>query len=455
MRLVRTRRLQIAVCVFQSLMLLAPLSALAAAGDGGDLARVAKFEQAALSTTHPDWPLEKRLRTLEDKLFGHEESGPITARLDKIARAAQLHHPAFSRLTPKLDKSEDVQTAAPSPMNSQMPEPAPSAAPQASDRVTSLLVQAMQKHNQGDVTQAESLFRQVIKIDPHNSDAYYNLGAISEEKGSLDEALKDYNVALKINPQDTDLQQAVSSVEGKLQERKTAQANAQQQAREQQHQVELKRLANEGAAAYRSKNFDLAIADLEKVAAQVPNDPDVQFGLAQAYRGKGNVFAAKYHLARAITLDSSNPSYQKALAEVSSPGAAQNAPASAANSGMPPVAPSRYQSAEPNQMADAPQDNQPAGEITPFAPSNDSPRHYGYASSSGGYGGSFMPMGAGLLSGGFAGGGNNRMQRAVMGSVMGAVTGALMGGVTRSGVKRGAMSGAMFGGMGGLLFGGH
>jgi tetratricopeptide (TPR) repeat protein len=78
------------------------------------------------------------------------------------------------------------------------------------------LADAMQLYQDGKVPQAESAFHGIIAKDPSNGDAYYNLAVIAEGKNDLNGALSYYRSALNLNPQDTDLQSAVVSVQNKL-----------------------------------------------------------------------------------------------------------------------------------------------------------------------------------------------------------------------------------------------
>jgi hypothetical protein len=52
------------------------------------------------------------------------------------------------------------------------------------------------------------------------------------------------------------------------------------------------------------------------VASQVPDDGDVQFALAQAYRAKGDLANARSHMARASSLNPASTSFGSALADI-------------------------------------------------------------------------------------------------------------------------------------------
>src|SRR5262249_54291943 len=72
------------------------------------------------------------------------------------------------------------------------------------------------------------VFQQVLDKDPNNSDALYNLGALSEQRGDLDGALSRYRGALRLNPQDPQLKGTVEEISLELERRRLeAEAHAQ------------------------------------------------------------------------------------------------------------------------------------------------------------------------------------------------------------------------------------
>ncbi len=75
-----------------------------------------------------------------------------------------------------------------------------------------LVRQGMQMHAAGQNDAAERSFKHALSLDPKCADAYYNLGAMAEERGDLTAALNNYHSGLKLQPQDNELKEAVSSV---------------------------------------------------------------------------------------------------------------------------------------------------------------------------------------------------------------------------------------------------
>ena len=79
-----------------------------------------------------------------------------------------------------------------------------------------LLARGTKLHRDGQVDEAETIFKQVLAHDPRNVDAFYDLGAIAESRGDLIGALSNYHAALSLRPGDRELKDAVYSTEKAL-----------------------------------------------------------------------------------------------------------------------------------------------------------------------------------------------------------------------------------------------
>jgi tetratricopeptide (TPR) repeat protein len=68
------------------------------------------------------------------------------------------------------------------------------------EQAQQLLQEALQAHAQGDLAEAERTYLEVIRLDPQNKFAYYNLGVIHHGRGELVEAAARYRTAIRIDP---------------------------------------------------------------------------------------------------------------------------------------------------------------------------------------------------------------------------------------------------------------
>jgi protein O-GlcNAc transferase len=60
---------------------------------------------------------------------------------------------------------------------------------------------ARQNYLSGNFSEAERIYRKILKIQPDNAGVYYELGTVLEARGSLDEAIINYKRAADIDPQ--------------------------------------------------------------------------------------------------------------------------------------------------------------------------------------------------------------------------------------------------------------
>lgn len=464
----------------------AAVSATSAVAAGSESAKLDSYERTVFGETKQGQSTGDRIKALEVNLFGKTKSGSITERLTSISQA--LGGSGSNLLLPALAPQLDTSEVAP-----KSPAAAPSVAygndvDEAPDRAKTELHKAMELYSQGNIAQAEQSFRRVLTMDKNNGDAYYNLGVIAEGKNDLQGALRNYQAASNANPADVDFRSAMNAVQGKLSQAAEAQRRereqqeiAAKQAADEQKAQTLKQYTSSASAAFKAGNYDKAIADLQYVARQAPSDPDVQFALAQAYRGKGNLNDARTAIGRAITLSPNNQMYRTTQSQLEQQVAQA---ASRANSaGSPAPAPSYGRGNSDNSTAYSGSQSQsndyassgPGGQIVGFAPDNtktasndgaqitpfdDSGSNSRYPSSRG-FGGGLGGLGLGGLSGGVMGygaggyGGGSRMRRAAIGGLSGAAMGAVMSGMMSSRGSRGkaAMKGAMIGGALGLITG--
>lgn len=87
-----------------------------------------------------------------------------------------------------------------------------------------------QMHSQQNYTGAESIWRQLLSVDPKNESLYYNLGLALENQGRTDEALAAYQQAHRLNPKAKDAAAKVAETKSTIQDNRQTQALQQQDA---------------------------------------------------------------------------------------------------------------------------------------------------------------------------------------------------------------------------------
>ncbi len=425
--------------------------------------RLGQYETVVFGEEHNRDKFEKRLQALEKSLIGKAGNGPTSTRLDELGKLVQGKSSSeyLPAIPPVMDRSQFMKEPEQAPRRSEtaaapLYDEAPPAA-ESGERVTGMLREAMKLYSAGKLNEAERVYRSVLAIDFRNPDANFNLGAIAEDKGDLKSAVTYYRTALRNNPDDDELKDALASVEKKLKIAEAAKAPTQDNPAS---DPAMKQIASDAAAEYKKGDFDAAIAKLNYLAKRSPYDANVQFALGQAWRGKGNNNEAVKHLRAAATLNPKNELYVKTANQVQSESPGQQ---------------------QPQQPLTASNDeDRPVGEITPFTgasedhgrgssrnmdlgdiaagllrgqrysdgmPMSGSVDAYGRSSGGG------FPGGISL---GFGGGsGNLRVRRAIQSGLAGAAIGAMSSRGRPGGMSKGAMRGAMYGGLFGLMTGGY
>lgn len=178
--------------------------------------------------------------------------------------------------------------------------------------INDLFDKAIALSNQKRDSEAQKVFQQILKLDPKNADAYFNLGVIAEREEKLEQALRYYNQALHFNPKDSDLKQAIKEITDK-------QTKQKQQAlllKEQQETGQILEAGEKAKKAFHEGRYDEAAKYLQLLSATAPNQSKILFALGQSLRALKNYEWAAYYLKRAIYLDPENEPYRKSLAEL-------------------------------------------------------------------------------------------------------------------------------------------
>lgn len=475
-----SRFLRSSLCLSQAALLTfgsfaGPVLAATSSASSADNARLVQYEDMLFGEKRSSQTTETRLRAIEKNLFGGVKTGSTASRLDAIAKVLGTGKSSllFPPIPPQLDGLTSSSSSSDDNYTASTPSPAPSVSygsnrsssqpnsassnqgssrsyqPTAQDQADDALKNAINLYSAGRTAEAEREFKKVVSLDGNNADAHFNLGAIAEGRGQLDAALNEYRQAYRINPNDSELRDAVASVESKLREQ-VAQKNAEKErqlasareAQEQQKREQLKSKVAQASSAYKAGNFDQAIALLQQVGAQAPQDADVQYALSQAYKAKGDLNHSRQALNQALAAAPNNQLYRDALSDLnnrqnqrSQDNVASSAPAGTTM----PYAPSYSPAPQPvasDIYSTRGVDTANAGAIVPF---NGGGSSYGFMPAYASRGGGIGPISS------------TRLKRAAVGGLAGAAIGALMGTANRSGVKGNAIRGAIMGGALGLL----
>ncbi len=279
--------------------------------ESGDKATLGAMEQKLFFKSYSDDDNEARLARIEKRIFGDAVPGDFGQRLER-ARAAvgpQINPDGTMTGAP----SEPVAVAPP-PQPVQKPDPqaemerakiAVMAARE--EEVAKLLAEGVEQWRQKRGPQAIERFEQVLRLDPHNSEAHFNLGVVYESANNLVEASASYHKAAEENPNNRDYVEAVAAVEKKLSARKKSDDKA----------GELRVLAEDAAAAYKRQEYFSALDLYKQLDAKAPNKALVKYNIGTLYFVTKNYTDALTYYKQALKLEPKEPRYQQAVQQLS------------------------------------------------------------------------------------------------------------------------------------------
>lgn len=441
-----------------------------------------EYEQTLFGKADTGTSIDKRLQKVEKQLFG-KVAGKNASTAERVAEidgvmSGKTASKYLPPVAPTMDRSEFAPEPKQAPENTDVADRAVSRDIDAplpagnEDRVKGILRQAMADYSSGKTADAEKAFLKVLALDFRNVDANYNLGAIAESKGDLTAAQRYYSAALKSDPSDLEIKDALTAVQNK----QKAQVAKAPPARERNDgpspapapsgapiTAADRTIAAEAAASYKKGNFDDAIDKLSYLAKKNPYDANTQFALGQAFRGKGKDSEAIKHLRAAASLDPKNDLYVKSMSDMQSQmdekqtASAPDASGAGAG-GTSDVQPFVGLPADGNSRSASASD---MGAVEDYLRRNAGSVMIGSVS---GYG---LPRGFSFSGTGYPGlgggvpmflgtaPGSTRLKRAVTSSLAGAAMGAMSNRSMPGGMSKGAMRGAMYGGLYGLMMGGY
>jgi predicted O-linked N-acetylglucosamine transferase (SPINDLY family) len=161
------------------------------------------------------------------------------------------------------------------------------------------LQNAIALHQQGQLGQAESIYRQLLGIDPTNADALHLLGVIAHQTGNHQIAVDLISQAIEINHTDESFYLNLGNALKSLTNFDAAVASYDKAIYLRPDYAEA--YSNRGVALKGLKQFDAAVASYDKAIALSPNLPE-------AYSNRGIA------LQELKQLDAASASYEKAIA---------------------------------------------------------------------------------------------------------------------------------------------
>ncbi|MBX9668226.1 MAG: tetratricopeptide repeat protein [Candidatus Obscuribacterales bacterium] len=275
-----------------------------------DEAKLAVVEKNLFFKSYVDEPLLRRVERLEKRFFGEALSGDTDERVAKIFEAAGPKIDADGTVTPgqlqaqpEITPNKTTSSAAPITTGS-TPSPAPPDNDMAwekasmavmgarDDEIRALLKDAIKLTKRKETDAAFEKLNQVIRLDPQNAEGHFSLGVIYETKGSLDDALVEYNKALDINPDRLDYKDAIVSIESKGAKKKEFD----------QKQSKIKDLAEEAAGAFKRKEFISALELYKRLESDFPKNASYKYNIGTIYLFMRNPVQALeyYEMARKI-----------------------------------------------------------------------------------------------------------------------------------------------------------
>ncbi len=157
---------------------------------------------------------------------------------------------------------------------------------------------------QGRLDEAIAEFEEAIKINPDDAKAHYNLGLTYDNQGRLDEAIAEYKEAIRLNPDDANahLNLGVAYADqGQLEE-----AIAEYQEAIRIHPDYANAHFNLGLAYDEQGRTEEAIAEYQEAIRINPDDADAHLNLGVAYKKQGRFDEAIAEYQEALRI---NPDY--------------------------------------------------------------------------------------------------------------------------------------------------
>jgi protein O-GlcNAc transferase len=162
-------------------------------------------------------------------------------------------------------------------------------------RIKSLIQMATQKHQSGQLDEAESLYKQILQFQLQLENQYYpiassNLGSLFEQQGKLDAAVESYQQALRLKPDYAEAHYNLGNVflqQGKL----DAAIDAYQQALKIKPEISEAH-NNLGTVLQKQGKLDAAVESYQQALSLKPDYAEAHYNLGNVFLQQGKLDAA-------------------------------------------------------------------------------------------------------------------------------------------------------------------
>ena len=148
--------------------------------------------------------------------------------------------------------------------------------------------QALQLHQQGQLTQAEALYKSVIAANPQHADAIHYLGVIYHQQGQHQAAIDTIATAIKTNPRNPDYLSNQGLAYKALKQYSQAIQCFQQALTLAPNDLDV--YYNLGNTGIEAEEFELAAQAYRRILQDYPQDADLKEALSHALDRQGNTY---------------------------------------------------------------------------------------------------------------------------------------------------------------------
>jgi tetratricopeptide (TPR) repeat protein len=177
-----------------------------------------------------------------------------------------------------------------------------------------LLQEALKHHQAGRLSDAESLYKRIIKTDPNNANALSLLGTVTFARNQLAEAEKLYRRAIAANPNAAGAHFNLGNVLSSLGDDADALAAYDKAIALDPAFIDAR--LNKGALLQKLARSDEAMVEFRRLVAAAPHDVRGHYNLGQSSRALGRFEEAELSYARVIALAPQHRDAYLALAEI-------------------------------------------------------------------------------------------------------------------------------------------